>query len=387
MKILFLDQTGQLGGAERSIMSIAKSYRNNCLMGLFESGPFQDLLTQNGIPVQVLASKPIPVRRESSFFQGLVGLGQFIPLLVKVIKLAFEYDVIYANTPKALVVGAMASLLTRRPLVYHLRDILTPEHFSGFNRRLIIFLANSFATQVIAVSQATQQAFIDAGGNSQIIRVIYNGFELKQFQGYQAQRLPMREKLGLTDKFVIGHFSRLAFWKGQHVLIEALSHCSDNVIALLVGDALFGEQEYYQQLHQLVGDLGLETRVHFLGFRSDIPQLMAACDLVTHTSTAPEPASRVLMETMLCGKPLVATQEGGSVEIVNHGKTGWLIPPRDSVALAKAIMECQQQPEQTAQIATQACLDASKRFGIENTRRQIDQLLREISFSSGIEKV
>ena len=75
---------------------------------------------------------------------------------------------------------------------------------------------------------------------------------------------------------------------------------------LLVGDALFGEYEYLEQLHHQVKRLGLGDRVHFLGFRSDIPQLMSLCDLIAHTSTAPEPFGRVIVEGMLCGKPVVA---------------------------------------------------------------------------------
>lgn len=63
-----------------------------------------------------------------------------------------------------------------------------------------------------------------------------------------------------------------------------------------MGDALFGEQDYVQQLHQQVETLNLESQVKFLGFRSDIPQLMAACDLVAHTSTAPEPFGRVIVK-------------------------------------------------------------------------------------------
>ena len=106
--------------------------------------------------------------------------------------------------------------------------------------------------------------------------------------------------MGLGDRFVIGHFSRLSPWKGQHILLEALVHCPADVVAILVGDALFGEQDYVQTLKAQVESLGLQNRVHFLGFRSDIVPLMHACDVVAHTSTAPEPFGRVIAEAMLC---------------------------------------------------------------------------------------
>ena len=85
---------------------------------------------------------------------------------------------------------------------------------------------------------------------------------------------------------------------------------------ILVGDALFGEQDYVKQLHQQIEELQLQNRVKFLGFRNDIPLLMAACDLVAHTSTSPEPFGRVIVEAMLSGTPVVAAASGGAVELV-----------------------------------------------------------------------
>ncbi|MEG4172930.1 glycosyltransferase [Microcoleus sp. S13_D1] len=72
-----------------------------------------------------------------------------------------------------------------------------------------------------------------------------------------------------------------------------------------------------------MAELGLEDRVNFLGFRSDIPQLMAICDLVAHTSTAPEPFGRVIVEAMLCGRPIVAAQSGWAIELIEPGHQ-WL---------------------------------------------------------------
>jgi glycosyltransferase involved in cell wall biosynthesis len=378
MKILFIDQTGQLAGAERVLLDIVKLYGENCLVGLFEDGPFRELLTQQNTPVAVLASKPIQVKRESSLLQGLSSLGKFIPLLLKVIKLSRNYDLIYANTPKAMVIGALASAFSDRPFVYHLHDILTPEHFSATNRRLIVTLANRFATKIIAVSQAAREAFIAAEGKAELVEVIYNGFQADKFQGYESERETIRQELGVADKFVIGHFCRLSPWKGQHVLLKALAHCPENTVAIFVGDALFGESEYVQELDEKIAQLGIEDRVKFLGFRCDVPRLMAGCDIIAHTSIAPEPASRVLVETMLAGKPLIASRNGGTVELVEENKMGWLFPPGDDLALAQIINKCQQEPEYTAQVAAAGQKIASDRFKLENTLQQVDRLLQEV---------
>ncbi len=379
MKILFLDQSGKPGGAELCLIDIAKPYRQDCLVGLFADGSFRDLLVQNQIPVQILTNQEIQVRKESSFAKGLGSLTQLLPLISKVAKIAIDYDLIYANTQKALVVGALASFLSRRPLVYHLHDILSPEHFSKTNRRIAVTLANRFASLVIANSIASKTAFIEAGGRADVTEIVYNGFDSKLYQSNETDVKQLRRELGLEDKFIIGHFSRLSPWKGQHILIDALAQSDTQVTAILVGDALFGEQDYVQQLHQQVTSLGLENRVKFLGFRDDIPQLMSACDLVAHTSTAPEPFGRVIVEAMLCGKPVVAAKAGGAMEIVTHSVDGFLVTPSQPQKLAEVIDTCVQEVEKTAILASNGRKSAIARFDIEVINTQISNLLNRLA--------
>lgn len=378
MKILFLDQSGELAGAELCLLDIVQPYRDQCLVCLFTNGPFQATLKERGVPVRVLATKPIQVRKESGLMQGLQSLGQLLPLAMTVAHLSRNYDLIYANTQKALVVGALANLLSRRPLVYHLHDILSDDHFSPTNRRLAVTLANRCASQVIATSEASRDAFINAGGRAELVAVVYNGFELDTYKQTSTNVTQLRQQLGLNDRFVVGHFSRLSPWKGQHILIEALVHCPADVSAILVGDALFGEQDYVQTLKAQVETLGLQDRVHFLGFRSDVMPLMQVCDVVAHTSTAPEPFGRVIVESMLCGRPVIASASGGAVELVESEVTGWLVPPGDVQALATAIARCRQNPEQVAAIAQTARAQAIDRFDLKQIRQQIDQLLQTV---------
>lgn len=376
MKILFLDQSGKPGGAELCLLDTAKFFRDRCLVGLLADGPFKDLLEQHQIPVQILTDQAIPVRKNSGLLQSLSSVRSLITPIQQTVRISRDFDLIYANTQKALVVGAIASVLSRRPLVYHLHDIVSPEHFSSINCQLIVRLANSCATLVIANSKASQIAFVEAGGKLEKVQVIYNGFEPSQYQVATIDVDRLRQQLNLDDKFVVGHFSRLSPWKGQHVLIEALTHCPEDVIALLVGDALFGEHDYVEQLHHQVQELGLKNRVHFLGFRSDVPELMAACNLIAHTSTAPEPFGRVIVEAMLCGVPVVASAAGGAMELVETGKTGWLVPPGDVDALAAHINQCYTQPEKTQAIAHQAHREARQRFDLSFINHQINQAIQ-----------
>lgn len=384
MNILFLDQSGKAGGAELCLLDIATYWHDSsgclpsdrCLVGLFEDGSFRQLLEEHSIPVQVLSHQPIQVRKESGLAAGLQSVGQLLPLMARVVALARAFDAIYANTQKALVVGAIASFLSDRPLVYHLHDILSPEHFSATNRKIAIALANR-ANLVIANSQASRDAFVEAGGRSELVQVVYNGFRVEKYcQNFDTGQL--RAELGLAGRFVVGHFSRLSPWKGQHVLLEALPHCAEEVTVMFVGDALFGEQAYVQSLHQQVERLNLQDRVRFLGFRANVIPLMHLCDVVAHTSTAAEPFGRVIVESMLCGKPTIAAKAGGALELVDHGITGWLVAPKDVASLAQTIEYYRLHPEERTAIAQTAQLQARQRFNLATTNEQIINLLNSI---------
>ena len=159
-------------------------------------------------------------------------------------------------------------------------------------------------------------------------------------------------------------------WKGQHVLLEALTHCPQNVTVLLVGDALFGETAYVEQLHQQVAEMGFGDRVKFLGFRADVSELMGACDLIAHTSTSAEPFGRVIVEAMLCQTPIVATAAGGVLELIEPNRTGWLVPANDAVNLAGVINECRIHPEAAAVIAQRAYQHASHAFHLDGICRK-----------------
>jgi len=106
---------------------------------------------------------------------------------------------------------------------------------------------------------------------------------------------------------------------------------------------------------------------------------MGVCNLMAHTSTAPEPFGRVIVESMLCGTPVVAAKAGGVMELIEHNKTGWLIPPKDATALAAIINQCLEQPQHAQTIAQQAYQSASQQFHLNTMHQQIAQLLEQFT--------
>lgn len=374
-KVLFLDQSGKLGGAELCLLDIAKSIRSTCKVLLFSGGAFAEALEKEGIQVSVLQQDSIDFRKESGILDGIASSFQVVPLLLKVIRAVKDYDVIYANTPKALVIGALVNLVSRKTLIYHLHDIISESHFSTVNRFAISTLAK-LADRVIANSYASKEAFIQASGaEDSDVSVVYNGFDIQKYDCEDGDRSQIRQALDIDDRFVVGHFSRLSPWKGQDVLLDALAKCPDDVVVLFVGDALFGEDDYVQALQQQVAREKLEHRVQFLGFRHDIPQLMSACDLIAHTSTAPEPFGRVIVEAMLCNRPVIGAKAGGAMELIEHGKTGWLCPPNDSEQLADCINYVRDRVENSKSVAKVAQEEARRRFSLTSVNAQILELI------------
>ena len=367
-RILFVDHTAALGGAELSLLDIAIAFRDRGAVALFEDGPFAAALVAKGVAViPVTAGGALTSVKKSSVLprpSALVAMARAVLVLARV---ARRYDLLYANSPKSFLVSAVAGLLARRPVIWHLRDILDPQHFSASNLRVLVTAANMRASRVVANSHATADAFVAGGGRRDFVRVVHNGIDATPFDEVSpAERADVRRTLGIADdEFLVGSFSRLHPWKGQRVLLDALRLLPD-VSAILVGGALFsGEQAFEAELRTAASGAALAGRVHLLGARDDVPRLMAACDVVAHTSILPEPFGRVLVEALLARRPLIASDAGGVREIVADGVTAILTPPGDIAALAAAIRSLRDDRPRGTTLAAAGSADVRQRFSLE----------------------
>jgi glycosyltransferase involved in cell wall biosynthesis len=370
-RILFLDHTAVLGGAELCLLDVAAHFRATSLVALMADGPLRGALEARGVRVTVLdrARSLQQVRRESSV-PGPAAVGAVLGAARAVARLAREHDLIYANSQKAFIVACASAAFTGRPVLWHLHDILDPLVFSRLNIGLDVFLANHMASRVIANSQATASALVARGGTRARVDVIYNGLDPAAASApSDAEVAAVRASLGVGGAPLLGLFGRLAPWKGQDVAIRALALLQEmpTVHLAIVGDALFGEEAYAASLHEEAAAAGLEARVHFLGFRTDVPVVMRAVDVLLHTSITPEPFGRVIVEGMLAERPVIATAGGGASEIVEPGVTAWQVPPNDPAALAAAIAEVLRDPARARAVAAAARRSALARFTLAAT--------------------
>jgi glycosyltransferase involved in cell wall biosynthesis len=310
-----------------------------------------------------------------------VNLVQVIPLCGRLSMLATElaitarkYDVVYANSQKAFTLGAIAAAMARRPLIWHLHDVISGTGFGRRQIRVQISLANHFAGAVIAPSGAAVTSFVAEGGRTALARAVPNGIEVHKSAILKAK---LREALDLPQGPLIGVFSRLCPWKGQHIVLRAL-HQLPGVRLVIAGSALFGEDAYAASLRSLVSKLKLSDRVTFLGQRSDISQLMEAVDVVVHPSVLPEAFGLTLVEAMGVGTPVVATTAGASEELLGAGEAGILVPPGDERAIASAVRKILDYPG-AVEAQLERAMILARSYTVDKMRRAIFAVIESVA--------
>jgi glycosyltransferase involved in cell wall biosynthesis len=375
---MYVDQTGQLGGGELSLLDVIRSSSLPSEITLFADGPFRKALDGIGIRVHVLSGKSVgKIRRQASMGAVLGAIPQLAAMRRGLKQLAQGFDVLYANSQKAFLVSAIAKR-RNQVLVWHLRDMLTASHFSSMARRVAVFMGNHVASVVIVNSRATADSFVEAGGRADLARIIYNGIDVGPFDRVDDEKVQgFRESLALSGKFVVGVFGRISPWKGQMVLLEAVAALKD-IHVMVVGDALFNENNYKEELQRRAALPDLQGRVHFLGFQDDVPLLMKAVDVVAHTSTSPEPFGRVIVEAMLAERPVVATRAGGALEILEEGQTGLLVSPGSVAELEGALLKLQGDPGLRERLVLASKRSAQERFSVQAMADGIQGLLAEL---------
>jgi glycosyltransferase involved in cell wall biosynthesis len=372
-QILFIDHTGELAGGQLCLADIAIRLRNQCQVFLFQSGPFRELLEKNGVVVALpnRESGPLSVRKKSRWFAYLGSIPVLISLVLNLVRVAKGFDLLYANTAKALMVSVPVALLLRKPLLFHLHDIIGAQHFNRINSWLLITGAN-LASGIVANSEASAAAYRQAGGKNCNLKVVPNGFPLERFQADVTELSELlRKSFGNQGQAVVGLFGRIAAWKGQKVLIEALSKLPQ-VNGIIVGEALFTDedQQYKNEVLALAEKLGVSNRLRFIGFQADVLPYLGAVDVVVHCSVSPEPFGRVIVEAQLAGKPVIATNGGGPSEIIEDRVTGILVSPNNAGELASAIKELLENRKWAEELAVNGRQAAVRRFGLESVLKE-----------------
>jgi glycosyltransferase involved in cell wall biosynthesis len=332
-RVVYVDHCAKLSGAELALARLIRALeRVNAHVILGEEGPLVPFLHQLGISVEVL---PLPqiVREMPRERMRLAVLGLRAPLVASAYALrlarrlqALRPDLVHTNSLKSGLYGTLAARACRVPVVWHVHDRLSRDYLPAQAVMALRRAVRTLPNAVVANSNAT----LDSVGQikPQAAAVVPNPVTLP---GSVSEPRSTVERVGIVG--------RLAPWKGQDVFLEgfkrAFGHTAVN--AVIVGAALFGEEEWEERLRRDARRLGLEARVEFRGFRAEMLAEMRRLDVVVHASVVAEPFGQVIVEAMAAGVPVVATCAGGAAELVQHEVNGLLYPPGDADALAGAL--------------------------------------------------
>ena len=380
-----------MGGAERLLLTILSRLDRASFQPILicpELGPLQDKVAELGVPTATAAvlnarftwRADYVVRYLISFVRVILDFRRKV--------VSINPDLIYANSVRAGLVATAATLGLGNRVIWHIHDLLPRHPFNPLIRTIALL---SSRTRMIAVAEASADRF--SGSLLPLRRrvtVIPNGVDLEEFHPNQIVKQKIRREWHLDDEApVIGIVARITPSKGQlellRVFARVLREFPTATLVIAGAPAFNREHEYLDLLKRTATELGISNRVRMLGARNDVAAIMQALDLLVLNSTV-EACCLVALEAMACGIAVLATNTGGTPEIIEHGRNGWMVPLRNDDALTAGIVKLIEEPALRAQLAENGREHVKSRFSIDRymTKVQTFCLEKDISDSQAL---
>jgi len=349
MNVLYVNHTAEVSGAERSLLTLLEGLPSGVDARVASPrGRLSRAVEALGVPTVRIPGTAGSLRLHPVHTPRALGELGLAAVATRLAASRYRADLVHANSIRAGIVLGLGRL--GPPTVVHVRDCLPPGPVASATMRLIA----GTATTVIANSEYTARAMRMAAPGTRV-EVIYSPVDLDRWNPGRIDRTWARARLGAAGerRLVLGLVAQLTPWKGQDTAINALKMLRDEGIdaqLLLIGSPKFvaratryNNESYAASLRRLVADAKLEDRVSWMGEREDVPELVRAVDVLLVPSWE-EPFGRALIEAMALGVPVIATNVGGPAEIIEDGREGYLLPPREPRAWALAISRLAQSP-------------------------------------------
>ena len=243
--------------------------------------------------------------------------------------------------------------------------------YNPLRNRGIRGVVQEHVTRTIGISRALATALAHNGYPGVV--PVHNGVDPDEFAPPEPAALAaFRAAHGLGDRPLVLLAARLSGSKGAGQLLEAMAHVPGEAVAVLLGR----NPGYQERLARQAAQLGISDRVRFLGWLepSDVKLAYHAGDLVVAPSTYPDPFNLTLIEGMACGKPVIGSAFGAAREIIQDGETGYVVNPRDTQALARAIRSLLEDPSRRRTFAAAAQARVRERFTLQ---QQAERVLEE----------
>ena len=287
-------------------------------------------------------------------------------LAVKALLSRRKFDVLNTHSGHDSIVAGTAGRLAGTPLVVRTRHLALP--------------ISSLATytwiphRVIAVSRHVREYLISAGVSKSRVETIYDGIVKPEALSHST----LRTELGLgADAIIAGMVAIVRDKKGHEDLIDAVRPMfaeRPNLHVVMAGDG-----PWFDKIKNIVDGFGLGDRIHLLGFRTDIPNVLRGCDFFV-LPTHQEALGQSYIEAMAAGLPVIGTDVDGVPELITHNVNGLLVPPHDIPALRAAIGRLIDNPRLRAQLGVAGRLLTDASFTVDGMADEtIDFYRRGIS--------
>lgn len=377
LRVVVVDHTAALGGGELALLRLAAELdprRVELRAILLDDGPLVARLRAVGVRTVVVRagarSQGMDRHALAGSWRAVLAVGETVRLVGRVAAVLrrAQADVVHTNSLRADLVGLLAARWCRVPVVWHVHDRIAPDYLPGLAVRVLRVLARRGPRAVVANSRATARTLPGVRD----LTVVHPGFAPEQAVASFADRVP-------PERPVVGLVGRISPTKGQLELVRAARTVLDkhpDARFRLVGGALFGADAYADAVDAEIGRLGLRDAVEVAGFSNDPAAELDRLSVCVHASPVPEPFGQVVVEAMVRGVPVVATDAGGVPEIVRPSgrDLGVLVPPGDADALAAGLLSVLDDPEGAARRARAAYDDATRRFPARATARAVTEV-------------
>jgi glycosyltransferase involved in cell wall biosynthesis len=377
-----------IGGAQEVVRTLVKYQATDCapVVCTFQDGPLRGEIERLGVPVEVLPPRKHSIVALPLFIADMVRIWKALAALVRKHDLDVVQTHLLTSLDYLILILRYTTPLRAVYWTFHsfnfeidgsqmtrFRWLLGPK--KAAHRTLYRWAARRI-DGYIAISEQVGQALVDViGPIGHKVEVIPNGVDVAQYDTNAQSRAggarsAIRAELGLDDQArLIAMIGTLKEVKGHRYMIEAMSalapHYPD-LHLLLAGDGVLRIQ-----LEAQVADAGLNDRIHFLGSRSDVANLLAASDLFVLPSLW-EGLSMALLEAMATGLPILASEVSGTVQAIVPGEHGLLIPPGDTQAIVDGLTQLLSDPDRAQKMGQAAKRRVKAEF---SARKQADEHL------------
>jgi glycosyltransferase involved in cell wall biosynthesis len=281
-------------------------------------------------------------------------------------------DVVYANQYLDSPLAGVVARLNRAPFVCHLR-LPPPERLCGQYR-----FGMRQASRMIAISAQTRRDWIDAGLDAARIDIVPNGIDVTRY-GRRGDPMATRARLGLpADRPIVTYAGRLHPYKGIETLLEAfeLAVLEAPMHLVIAGRAAaLDGRDYAAELRALADRLGIGPMITWIEHQGDMPALLSASDVTVVPSLWSEPFGRVVIESMACETPVVASRIGGVPEILDGEFDGWLATPGDAADLASRIRRLAGWRDSDPGLGRRARAHVADRFTVDRMVEGVERVL------------